>query len=133
MMNSEKVGVRNVRFGVGIVTRTTPGPCESLQSSHIEELFRGWFNNHMTVILMAIEHVRPKETLVKIKMNLFLADIEHHYIRSNAPQGLRRAFRYLGLFFKVHPAVKPLQCRRAFAMVQRIYEGVGLTLEVQKS
>ncbi|MCM8776387.1 MAG: hypothetical protein NC930_08610 [Candidatus Omnitrophica bacterium] len=96
-----------------------------------EDLFRGWFNNHMTIIFMAIQSVRERDAKTMMRMQFFLQDVEHHYIRTCASRPTREAFRYLSRYFKVYPHVNGRQCRRAVEMVARIYQAIGYEFHCQ--
>lgn len=61
----------------------------------IESIFRAWFNNRMTVILMLMQHSRLRDSRTMMKIEFFLNDIEHHFVDSHAPKHLWDAFRYL--------------------------------------
>ena len=99
--------------------------------SSAKELFWGWFNNHMTVILWAVEHIKARDEQTMLGIRFFLYDIEHHFTDSHASKCVRDAFRYLKVYFKVYPAVKLRQSARAVEMVARIYAGLGLGLKRQ--
>ena len=90
-----------------------------------------WFNNHMTVILMAIQYIHGREAPTIAGIEFFLHDIEHHFIRIEAGQAVRHAFRYLKRYFKCYPRVTPKHSKRAVEMVRRIYSSLGLELNLQ--
>ena len=96
-------------------------------------LFRGWFNNHMTIVLLALQNprLRTSETIYRIRF--FLQDIEHHFVDSHAPKSTRDSFRYLKRYFCIYPVVTESHCRRAIEMVGRIYQVLGLKWEFQDS
>ena len=90
----------------------------------IEGLFWGWFNNHMAMILLAIECRRIRETRSMIRIELFLNDIEHHFIESDVPKQVRDAFRWIKRYFRVYPAVTIRQSEKAARMLGTIYAAV---------
>lgn len=101
--------------------------------SNVDGLFLGWFNNHMAMILLAIQHVRMKKVRSLMKMAFFLESIEHHYVPCDAPRCVRQAFRYLKRYFKVYPIVTQERSKRACEMVARIYEALELEFDFQFS
>ena len=90
--------------------------------------FRSWFNNRMFVVLMMIQRVRRKDAKVIAGAVQFLHDLEHHYFSSNQSKNLRNALEYLRLYFSVYPEVKEKNSRKAFIMIQRIYDELGMEL-----
>ncbi len=70
-----------------------------------EALFRAWFNNRMTVLLILIHHIRQRDPRMILKIDFFLTDIEHHFVDSHAGEPYRYAFSYLHRYLKVYPAV----------------------------
>lgn len=97
----------------------------------IHDSFLSWFNNHMALIVMALEYVRRRQPGFLMKVEFFLHGIEHHYLRPSRDKFVTDAFRYLRRYFKVYPNVKIEHSQRAFEMVGRIYAALGLELELQ--
>jgi len=101
-----------------------------------ESLFRGWFNNHVTILLMAIERVSLSSSRVRrlsqrsaAKALFFLEDVERHYQTTKSRRSARHAFRYLTTYFKLYPEVSRRQSKKAIEMVGRVYESVGLRFD----
>lgn len=108
---------------------------ESLQgqeeSRDYSGLFRGWFNNRMTVVLMVLQNpsFRPPQTMQRIEF--FLEEVEHHFVDAYAPKSIRNAFRYLKRYFRIYPNVTESHCRCAIQMVGRIYQALGMKFGFQ--
>lgn len=88
-------------------------------------LFRAWFNNRMTVLLILIHHIQQRDPRMILKIDFFLTDIEHHFVDSHAGKPYRYAFSYLHRYLKVYPAVTYKGSHKAVEMVRRIYEALG--------
>ena len=99
----------------------------------VESLFRGWFNNRMYVVLMSFQHIKARDPQTILGIQIFLRDIEHHFIPSHRPKSLVHAFRYLRRYFTVYPHVSVEQSQRAIEMVGRIYEAMGMMLKQQSA
>ena len=93
-----------------------------------ENLFRGWFNNHMTILLFMVQQPKPRKARTMLRIEFFIEDVEHHYIGCHGGKSVHDAFRYLKRYCKVYPAVTYRHSERAVEMVGRIYEALGLKL-----
>lgn len=100
------------------------GGCET--AALVQEGFLSWFNNHMAMVSMLIQYVRPRPAECLLRMGFFLHDIEHHYLESGRSKAVSDAFRYLRRYFRVYPKVEAGHSRRAHEMIARIYAALGL-------
>lgn len=126
--NKNNMGHQDGRNRTSIGLVKNPG----LQiDSKIKDLFQGWFNNRMMVILMAIQHIRAMDPKMKIGVELFLHDVEHHFTSPHGPEAVRHAFRYLKDYFSLYPVVEVAESEKAIEMVGRIYEALGMELSLQ--
>lgn len=98
----------------------------AFEAGTYRELFLGWFNNHMAIILLAIQYRRPTDRHAIFRILCFLEDVEHHYMDSKAPQPVWMALGYLKRYFRIYPEVTPKHCIRALEMVNKIYDALGL-------
>jgi hypothetical protein len=89
-----------------------------------------WFNNHMTVVLMATQYIHARGGATMQGIDLFLHDIEHHFVSLESSLGAKHAFRYLKRYFQCYPHVSPKHSKRAIEMVRRIYKALGLELNL---
>ena len=100
-----------------------------LAGGKLNELFLGYFNNRMTVLLMMIEHPGIGRNLTTVaRQRFFLEDLYHHFLPPHAESKYYRAFEWLFLFLKRYPNVTPWQIYRALEMVELVYEAFGLEL-----
>jgi hypothetical protein len=95
---------------------------------YIEPFFWAWFNNRMTVVLIAVQSVRLRDSQSMMRIRFFLDDLEHHFVDGHAAKTVWDAFRYLKRYFEVYPKVTLKQCKRALEMVGRIYAILGMNL-----
>lgn len=95
----------------------------------LNELFLGYFNNRMTVLLMMIEHPEIARAMNNVaRQRFFLEDLYHHFLPPHTRPKYFRAFEWLFLFLKRYPFVGPRKIYRALQMVGLIYEAFGLEL-----
>lgn len=99
----------------------------------IEWLFLSYINNRMTVLLMAIQRVRPLPVRTVLQLEFFLWDLAHHFVPPDAPRESRAAIRWLQGFVRVYPKVSPADLEKAFGMVERLYALFGLRLQLRPS
>lgn len=123
-----KKAIKKWNKKLNVIAGFRAGQRELTQDMDIETLFEAWFNNRMTVILMAIQCPRSKNPESAAKTRFFLEDIEHHYVDPHAPKAVRNAFRYLRRYFAVYPNACREHSEEATEMVERIYEALGLRL-----
>ncbi len=93
--------------------------------AHRAAIMKAWFDNRMCLILMLIEIPRFKDLRTMLKNEMFLEDIERHFIESGAAAYFRNAFRYLRCYFGAYPCVKRRQSEKAIEMIGRIYHAMG--------
>lgn len=120
--------MKNSRFNNGNkneIKKSILNPSSPFLDADFETLFKGWFGNQMTVLLMLLQRVRAGHEKTIWRIQFFLHDLEHHYAAIYCGRYGRHAFRYLRRFFKVYPRVNAGHCQRALQMVQRIYEMLG--------
>ena len=102
---------------------------ESLAGGNLNELFLGYFNNRMTVLLMMIEHPGIRRNITTVaRQRFFLEDLYHHFLPPHCELRYYHAFEWLFLFLKRYPKVAPQEIYRALQMVRLIYEVFGLEL-----
>lgn len=100
-----------------------------LAGGKLNELFLGYFNNRMTVLLMMIEHPEIARAMNNVaRQRFFLEDLYHHFLPPHTRPKYFRAFEWLFLFLKRYPFVGPRKIYRALQMVGLIYEAFGLEL-----
>ena len=85
----------------------------------------------MALILMYCQYIKTRDSQAIVAAQIFLRDIEHHFIPTRRPKFISHAFRYLTRFFKVYPNVSVEQSQRAIEMVEKIYEAMGMKLKKQ--
>ncbi len=94
-----------------------------------EAQFTAYFNNRMYILLMWIQRPREKSERSKLHVELFLHDMEHHFVDPYVDQKARHAFRWLKAFVRIYPNVeKKNRFVTAHQMVARIYRAVGIEL-----
>ncbi len=98
----------------------------SVASASFEGLFKGWFNNHMTVLLMMLQNPKPRTVITVQRIEFFLHDLEHHFMPFSSSKAVWDIFRYLKRYLKVYPNVRRSHSIRAIEMVGRIYQILGL-------
>lgn len=92
-------------------------------------LFKAYFNNRMTVLLMMIEHPEISRDVLSVeRQKFFLKDLYHHLLPSPCPVKYRRAFQWLFRFLDAFPKVSPWRIYLAIEMVGIIYDAFGLEL-----
>jgi len=94
-------------------------------------LFKGWFHNKMTVILLMSQYPGLRKGSRDVSRQLFfLHDLEHHYVRiSKSAADFSQAVRWLRAFFRIYPMrVTPARSQKALQQVRIIYDAFGFTL-----
>lgn len=96
----------------------------------ISQLFTGYFNNKMTLLLFLIQakKVKPNPVLVGT-VHAFLDDIFRHMFEGSLQKRYRRIFKWLKLFFEKLPDVSVYQRDKAKDFVRAIYDAFGLHLK----
>lgn len=100
-----------------------------------EEQFSAYVHNRMYVLVMWIQHRTERKNLAEAKEHLhyFLHDMEHHFVDCYAGKRTRDAFRWIRKYIKVYPGVfKKDRTQKAYEMVARIYEALGMEFKVPK-
>lgn len=96
----------------------------------IGQLFTGYFNNKMTLLLFLIQakKVKPNPVLVGT-VHSFLDDMFRHMFEGSMQKRYRRIFKWLKLFFEKLPDVSVYQRDRAKEFIRAIYDAFGLHLK----
>ena len=96
----------------------------------ISQLFTGYFNNKMTLLLFLIQakKVKPNPVLVGT-VHSFLDDMFRHMFEGSLQKRYRRIFKWLKLFFEKLPDVSVYQRDKAKDYVRAIYDAFGLHLK----
>ena len=91
------------------------------------QLFKGYFNNKMTVLVFLIQAKQHKpEAGVVNGVCCFLDDLYHHMLADSKQRRYRRLFMWLKRFVRRLPSAKPSQRRSAINFVQDLYEAFGV-------
>lgn len=94
------------------------------------ELFQGYFNNKMAVILLLIQQDNPGiDSMMTLRISNFLDDIYHHMLLPDFHRKYRRIFQWLKVFFNRFPFVTPLQRKKAVQYIRAVYALFGLELD----
>jgi len=97
--------------------------------TNLNEQFRGYLNNKMTLLLLIIEHPRIARRIVsKEKCKWFLRDLYHHFISQEQAVKVRRRFLWLELFLDREHNASSRRTLKAVKMVAFIYEVLGMRL-----
>jgi hypothetical protein len=96
----------------------------------ISQLFTGYFNNKMTLLLFLIQakKVKPNPVLVGT-VHGFLDDMFRHMFEGSLQKRYKRIFKWLKLFFGKLPDVSVYQRDRAKEFVRAIYDAFGMHLK----
>jgi len=87
------------------------------------KLFKGYFNNKMTVLIFLIQVKQHKpEARVINGVCCFLDDLYHHMLADSKQKRYRRAFFWLKRFVQKLPNVKSSQRGSALNFVQDLFE-----------
>ncbi len=98
-----------------------------LEEQLLGQLFKGYFNNKMTVLIFLIQVKQHKpEARVVNGVCCFLDDLYHHMLADSKQKRFRRVFVWLKRFIQKLPNVKTSQRGRALDFVQALYEAFGL-------
>ena len=100
------------------------------KTRNLGTLFKAYFNNKMTILLMMIEHPLIARSVLSVeKQKVFLHDLYHHFLPQNVPMKYHHAFRWLNGFLNWYPEVSPKQIHTAIKMIALIYEALGFRLD----
>jgi len=98
-----------------------------LEEQLLGQLFKGYFNNKMTVLVFLIQAKQHKpEAGVVNGVCCFLDDLYHHMLADSKRKRYRRVFLWLKRFVQKLPHVKSTQRRSAINFVQDLYEVFGV-------
>ena len=91
------------------------------------QLFKGFFNNKMTVLIFLIQVKQHKpEARVLNGVCCFLDDLYRHMLADSNQKRYRRVFLWLKRFVQKLPNVKVSQRSRALDFVRALYEVFGI-------
>ena len=99
----------------------------ALEEQLLGQLFKGYFNNKMTVLIFLIQVKRhiPEARAVN-GVCCFLDDLYHHMLADSKQKRFRRVFVWLKRFVQKLPNVKVSQRGRALDFVRALYEVFGI-------
>jgi len=108
-----------------------PVRVEPLTNELARDVFKAYFNNKMTVILLLLQKrkVEP-DSYGALKAVLFFDDLYHHMLPSAYQRDYAKAFLWLKLFFRRFPYVKTAQRRKALAYMKIVYQLFGMELRL---
>ena len=113
------------------IPKLKPIKVKSLCEESARDIFRAYFNNKMTVILLLLQKRRVEpDSYSAMRAVIFFDDLYHHMLPNAYQQSHGRVFQWLKLFFKRFPYVKPLQKRKALEYLKIIYQLFGMKLNV---
>ena len=99
----------------------------ALEEQCLGQLFKGFFNNKMTVLVFLIQAKQHKpEAGVKSGVCCFLDDLYRHMLKDSKQMQYRRVFIWLKKFVQKLPYVKASQRDRAVDFVKTLYEFFGI-------
>ena len=99
----------------------------ALEEQLLGQLFKGFFNNKMTVLVFLIQAKQHKpEAGVKSGVCCFLDDLYRHMLKDSKQMQYRRVFIWLKKFVQKLPNVKASQRDRAVDFVRALYEVFGI-------
>ena len=98
-----------------------------LEEQLLGQLFKGYFNNKMTVLVFLIQAKQHKpEAGVINGVCCFLDDLYHHMLADSKQKRYRRIFFWLKRFVRKLPNVKTSQRNSAIDFVQDLYGVYGI-------
>ena len=94
------------------------------------QLFKGYFNNKMSVLIFLIQakQHKPDARLVS-SMCCFLDDVYRHMLAHSSQKRYCRVFLWLKRFIQKLPDVKTSQRGRALDFIRVLYEVFGINLK----
>ena len=99
----------------------------ALEEQLLGQLFKGFFNNKMTVLVFLIQAKQHKpEAGVIDGVCCFLDDLYHHMLADSKQKRYRRIFFWLKRFVRKLPNVKTSQRNSAIDFVQDLYGVYGI-------
>ena len=96
----------------------------------INQLFKAYFNNKMTVLIFLIraKQFKPDERLIETVCR-FLDDLYRHMLAGGFQKRYRLTFLWLREFFQQLPDVSDNQRDRAMGFVRSLYDVFGIPLK----
>ena len=129
-MNELKISDSEERAGQEANGTAIRGPREQhlvLEEQLLGQLFKGYFNNKMTVLVFLIQAKQHKpEAGVINGVCCFLDDLCHHMLADSKQKRFRRVFVWLKRFVQKLPNVKVSQRGRALDFIRALYEVFGI-------
>lgn len=111
----------------GTAIRGLTGQPLGLEEQLLGQLFKGYFNNKMTVLVFLIQAKQHKpEVRVKNGACCFLDDLYRHMLADTKQKRYRRVFLWLKKFVQKLPNVKASQRSRALYFVRALYDIFGI-------
>lgn len=99
----------------------------ALEEQLLGQLFKGYFNNKMTVLVFLIQAKQHKpEAGVISGVCCFLDDLYHHMLADSKQRQYRRVFFWLKRFVRKLPNVKASQRNSAVEFVKDLYGVFGI-------
>ena len=99
----------------------------ALEEQCLGQLFKGFFNNKMTVLVFLIQAKQHKpEARVLNGVCCFLDDLYRHMLADSKQKRYHRVFLWLKKFVQKLPNVKASQRSRALDFVRALYEVFGI-------
>ena len=99
----------------------------ALEEQCLGQLFKGFFNNKMTVLIFLIQAKQHKPEARAVNgVCCFLDDLCHHILADSKQKRFRRVFVWLKRFVQKLPNVKVSQRGRALDFVQDLYDVFGI-------
>lgn len=106
-------------------------PYRALSEETADKILKAYFNNKMTTILLMLQRRDPAiDSVTSMKAVIFFDDLFHHMLRQDDQYTYHRVFKWLRLFFKRFPYVKPVQKRKAIAYIKLVYAVMGLEFKL---
>jgi hypothetical protein len=129
-MNELKISDSEERAGQEVNGTAIRGLREQhlvLEEQLLGQLFKGYFNNKMTVLVFLIQAKQHKpEAGVINGVCCFLDDLYHHMLADSKQKRYRRIFFWLKRFVRKLPNVKTSQRNSAIDFVQDLYGVYGI-------
>ncbi len=112
--------------------RLKPVCAAKLNDESARDIFKAYFNNKMTVILLLLQKRRVEpDSYSSLRAVLFFDDLYHHMLPSEYQRDYGKAFKWLRLFFKRFPYVKVSQRKKALVYMQIVYQLFGMELKLK--
>ncbi|OGW84451.1 MAG: hypothetical protein A3C35_02880 [Omnitrophica bacterium RIFCSPHIGHO2_02_FULL_46_11] len=104
-----------------------------LSEREVLGLFKGWFNNKMTIILVKSQYPKLGQKHANVDGCIcFLHDLEHHFL--NQEMGAKKksflsSVCWLKAFFRVYPSkITALRSKKALEKIKAIYDAFGFPM-----